>query len=259
MITIKNKASIRKMEQAGELLATIFEEVASLIKPGVSTLRLDQVIEQRITEKNLQSKMKGYMGYTHVSCISVNEEVVHGVPSEKKILKKGDLVKIDVCASWRGYCADMARSFYVGEMPEHVSRFVSNAQRALNKGIAQAVPGKRLGDISAAIQKEIEAEGYGIVRDFAGHGIGKQMHEEPEILNVGSAGKGPLLRPGMAFAIEPMITMGTHDVYIDEDGWTVKTTDNSLATHVEDTVVVTELGPKIITRTTAAQAANDIL
>ncbi len=259
MITIKNKASIRKMEQAGTLLAEMFKEITPLIKPGISTLELDQAIEALIIKKDLQSRTKGYMGYTHASCISVNDEVVHGVPSAKKVLKENDLVKIDVCASWRGYCADMARSFYVGEMPEDVARFVANAQRALNKGIEQARPGKRLGDISAVIQKEIEAEGYGIIRDFAGHGIGKQMHEEPEILNIGSAGDGPILRAGMAFAIEPMITMGSHNVYVTDDGWTVKTSDRSLAAHVEDTVVVTENGPKIITRTTAAHAASDIL
>ncbi len=258
MITIKNKASIRKMEQAGSLLVEMFEEVTPLIKAGLTTLELDQAIEALIKKKGLESRTKGYMGYAHASCISVNDEVVHGVPSGR-VLKDGDLIKVDVCASWRGYCADMARSFYVGTMPEDVARFVENAQRALNKGIEQAVPGNRLGDISAAIQKEIEADGYGIIRDFAGHGIGKQMHEAPEILNVGQAGEGPVLRAGMAFAIEPMTTMGAHTVYITDDGWTVKTADKSLATHVEDTVVITENGPKILTRTTAADAASDAL
>ena len=259
MITIKNKASIRKMEQAGSLLVEMFEEVTPMIKPGLTTFDLDQAIETLIKNKGLESRTKGYMGYAHASCISVNDEVVHGVPSANRVLKDGDLIKVDVCASWRGYCADMARSFYVGPMPEDVARFVENAQRALNKGIEQAVPGKRLGDISAAIQQEIEAGGYGIIRDFAGHGIGKQMHEAPEILNVGAAGEGPVLRAGMAFAIEPMTTMGAHNVYITDDGWTVKTVDKSLATHVEDTVVITENGPRILTRTTAADAASDAL
>ena len=174
---------------------------------------------------------------------------MHGVPSANKKLEKGDLVKVDVCASWKGYCADMARSFYVGnQMPDSVQHFVDTAQRALDKGIDQARPGKRLSDISAAIQEEVEKEGFGVVRDFAGHGIGKQMHEDPEILNYGKAGQGPTLRPGMAFAIEPMITMGDYSVYITKDKWTVKTTDKSLATHVEDTIVVTENSPKILTR-----------
>jgi len=257
MIAIKNKVAIRKMEQAGARLVEIFKEIASLVKPGTTTLEIDQAIESRLKAKGMESKTKGYMGYQHASCISVNDVVVHGVPSAKIILANGDLVKIDVCASWNGYCADMARSFYVGQAPHDVACFIENAQRALNKGIEQARPGNRLGDISAAIQKEIEAGGYGIIRDFAGHGIGKQMHEEPEILNVGSAGEGPILRAGMAFAIEPMTTMGKHDVYITDDGWTVKTADKSLAAHVEDTVVVTENGPKILTRTTAANAACD--
>ena len=240
MIAIKNKASIRKMEQAGAFLVEIFDEIASMIKPGVSTLELDTVIDQLIKGKGLESRTKGYMGYAHASCISINDELVHGVPSEKRILKDGDLVKIDVCASWHGYCADMARSFYIGKLPDKVAQFMKNAQRALDKGIEKARPGNRLGDISAAIQTEIEADGYGVVRDFAGHGIGKQMHEEPEVLNYGEHGKGPMLRVGMAFAIEPMTTFGAHKVYVTEDGWTVKTSDKSLAVHVEDTVVITE-------------------
>jgi methionyl aminopeptidase len=252
MIKIKNKDSIRKMEQAGQLLVEIFDEIAPLIKPGISTFEIDKEIEARIAQKGLVSRTKGYMGYKHASCISINDEVVHGIPALHKKLKKGDLVKIDVCASWRGYCADMARSFYVGDMPKDVERLIKNAQRALDKGIAQARPGKSLGDISAAIQAEIEKEGFGIVRDFAGHGIGKSMHEEPEVLNYGDAGQGPILRPGMAFAIEPMITVGGYDVFVADDGWTVKTVDRSLAAHIEDTVVVTEGEPKILTRAATA-------
>lgn len=252
MIVIKNKDSIRKMEQAGKLLVEIFQEIAPLIKPGISTLEIDTEIAKLLKQKGLMSRTKGYMGYQHVSCISVNDEVVHGVPSIDKKLHNGDLVKIDVCAAWRGYCADMARSFYVGAIPKEILRLVANAQRALDKGIEQARPGKTLGDISAAIQAEIEKEGFGIVRDFAGHGIGKQMHEEPEILNYGDAGQGPTLRPGMAFAIEPMITIGNHDVFVADDGWTVKTVDKSIAAHVEDTVVVTEGEPKVLTRAASA-------
>lgn len=256
MIKIKNKTSIFKMETAGKLLVEIFDEIASLIVPGITALAIDRTIEQLIQKKGLTSRTKGYMGYRHASCISINDEVVHGVPSDQKVLKEGDLIKIDVCASWRGYCADMARSYYVGAMPESVRRLVANAQRALNSGIEQAQVGKTLGDISAAIQHEIEKDGFGIVRDFAGHGIGKQMHEEPEILNYGQAGAGVILREGMAFAIEPMITMGDHAVYVDHDGWTVKTADRSLAAHVEDTVVVTKNGPKVLTRADSVLAAH---
>ena len=249
MITIKNKVSLSKMEEAGRILSHIFETITPAIRPGVSTLDIDSLIAVELQKNGLVSKSKGYMGYRHVSCISVNEVVVHGVPNAHDVLKDGDLVKVDVCASYKGYCADMARSFFVGSAAsEKAKKLVEVAQRALDKGIAQARPGNRLSDISAAIQKEVEAHGFGVVRDFAGHGIGKNMHEEPEILNYGKPGTGPVLRAGMTFALEPMITMGKYDVYITEDGWTVKTEDNSLAAHVEDTIVITEGERKVLTR-----------
>jgi methionyl aminopeptidase len=248
MITIKNKASLRKMAEAGKLLAEICAAVEERVCSGVTTLALDTWIDQEMTRKGLKSKTKGFMGYRHASCISVNDEVVHGVPSESKVLKDGDVVKIDICASWEGYCADMARTFFIGTVPEEVRTFASVAQAALDKGIAQAREGNRLSDISAAIQAEVERHGYGVVRDFAGHGIGKQLHEDPEVLNYGAPGKGPVLRAGMTLAIEPMITMGKYDVYITSDGWTVKTKDKSLAAHVEDTIAITQGEPKILTR-----------
>lgn len=250
MITIKNKASLRKMAEAGRLLAEICRDVEARICSGMSTLALDTWIDQEMIKKGLKSKTKGFMGYRHASCISVNDEVVHGVPSESKILKDGDVVKVDICASWEGYCADMARTYFIGTVPEEVRTFASVAQAALDKGIAQAREGNRLSDISAAIQAEVERHGYGVVRDFAGHGIGKQLHEDPEVLNYGPPGKGPVLRAGMTLAIEPMITMGKYDVYITTDGWTVKTKDNSLAAHVEDTIAITQGDPKILTRNT---------
>lgn len=248
MINIKNMSSIRKMAEAGKLLASIFLEIGSIISPGVTTFEIDQWIEKQLVSRGLLSRMKGYGTYRHVSCISVNDVVVHGVPSKQVVLQNGDLVKIDVCASFKGYCADMARSFFVGVPLEIHQQFVAVAQASLDKGIEQMMPGKRLSDISYAIQKEVEQHGFGVVRDFAGHGIGKNMHEDPEILNYGAPGNGPLLRAGMAFAIEPMITVGDYHVYIDTDGWTVRTKDKSFAAHVEDTVVVTEQGPIILTR-----------
>ena len=248
MITIKNKHSIAKMETAGRLLAELFDEMAQHIREGACIGTLDSWIEKTLRQKELLSKMKGYQGYGYVSCISINDEVVHGVPRAGKILKKGDLVKVDVCASWRGYCADMARAFFVDSVTKQAEELVAVTQRALDKGIAQARPGNRLTDISAAIQQEIEAHGFGVVREFAGHGIGKQMHEEPEILNYGTPGMGPILRPGMVFAIEPMVTMGNYHVYVTKDGWTVKTKDNSLAAHVEDTIAITDGEPRILTR-----------
>lgn len=242
------------MEEAGKLLHSIFEELPAKIVAGVSTAEIDHFIEERIKALGLVSKMKGYTGYKFVSCISVNDEVVHGMPSRTKILKDGDLVKVDVCVSFKGYCADMARSYSVGAPSNLVKKLVEVSQLALQAGIDKAVAGNRLTDISAAIQQVIEKSGFGVVRDFAGHGIGKAMHEDPEVLNYGKPGKGPLLQVGMAFAIEPMVTVGHYDVFIDDDGWTVKTCDKSLAMHIEDTVLITESGPKVVTRGSASFA-----
>lgn len=248
MITIKNKDVIEKMAVAGNLLAHMFKDIEVLLVADNSTLEIDKWIENYLKSNNLVSCSKGYMGYKHSSCISVNQEVVHGIPGNYK-LKNGDLVKVDVCASYKSYCADMARCFFVNnEASLEARNLVSVATEALNKGIDKARPLNRLTDISAAIQAEVEKHGYGIVREFAGHGIGKKMHEDPEILNYGKAGCGPVIKEGMAFAIEPMITMKDHRIVILKDGWTVKTADNSLAAHVEDTVVVTNQGPRIITR-----------
>lgn len=248
MITIKNKHSLYKMETAGQLLSELFDEISSIIKPGISTAEIDAWIAQQLKARDLVSKTKGYKSYKHVSCISVNDEVVHGVPMSNKMLKTGDLVKVDVCASWKGYCADMARAFFIGSVDPKIKKLAEITQQALNKGIAKARAGNYLSDISAEIQTEAEAHGFGVVRDFAGHGIGKQMHEDPEVLNYGKPGKGPVLKVGMTLAIEPMITMGHYDVYIDHDGWTVKTTDKSWAAHIEDTIAITQDEPKILTR-----------
>jgi methionyl aminopeptidase len=248
MITIKNKLAVKKMFHAGQELADIFCSLQNIIVPGISTLEIDAYIQKELKQKGMVSQSKGYKGYKHVSCISVNDTVVHGIPSKACIVKHNDLVKVDVCAAYSGYCADMARCFVVGEGDPSINHLINAAQAALDSGIKKTVAGNKLTDISAAIQQEIEKFGYGIVREFAGHGIGKHMHEEPEVLNYGKPGVGPILRPGMAFAIEPMITMGDYKVYIESDGWTVKTKDKSLAAHVEDTVIVTEHGPMIVTR-----------
>lgn len=246
---IKNKQALDTMRVAGKLLAEIFENVSSVIQPGRSTASIDAWIEQQLVQRNLISQSKGYKGYRHVSCISVNNVVVHGVPSENIILKLGDYVKVDVCAAWNSYCADMARGFIVGSVSdEKVQHLMMVAAQALDKGIAQAVVGNRLFDISAAIQQHVEQFGYGIVRDFAGHGIGKRMHENPDVPNFGTAGTGMRLVEGMTFAIEPMITQGSYEVFVDKDGWTVKTKDGSLAAHVENTIAITQHGPEILTR-----------
>ncbi|MFC1842771.1 type I methionyl aminopeptidase [Candidatus Dependentiae bacterium] len=256
MIAIKNKSSIAKMAQAGRLLAEIFQELPSLICPGANTADINRWISKELKKRNLVSKSKGYAGYRHESCISVNEEVIHGVPSEDKILTSKDLVKIDVCASWKNYCADMARSFCVDVCTPEAQKLVSVAQAALDAGIDNARSGNHLSDISSAIQQVVEENGFGIVRDFAGHGIGKHLHEEPEVPNYGKSGTGPILRSGMALAIEPMITAGDYNVVVMNDGWTVRSVDKSLTAHVEDTVIVTDGEPKILTRHKCMETKN---
>lgn len=248
MILIKNDIAIAKMQVAGQLLADVFESISCLVRADISTLELDSLIERELKSRNLASGSKGYNGFRHSSCISLNDEVVHGVPSPRRMIKVGDLVKIDICASHKGFFADMARSFVVDSADHSVEAFVLAAQQALDAGINRAIVGTRLSDISCAIQHVVEGHGYGVVRDFAGHGIGRSMHEDPEILNYGVRGDGPLLKKGMALALEPMITMRDYRVYVAGDGWTVKTVDGSLAAHIEDTVIVTDNGPMIITR-----------
>ncbi len=247
MISIKNKFAQKQMAEAGKLLADIFYSLSANVRPGMSTLAVNAWIEEQIDHKKLVSEMQGYMGYKHVSCISINDEVVHGVPRADKKIAEGDLVKVDVCVSWQGYCADMARCFYFGNDAKSC-KLIAVASESLNHGIEKMVAGSHLSDISAAIQATVERAGFGVVKDFAGHGIGKKMHEDPEILNYGKPGNGPLVQVGMAFALEPMITSGNYEVFVANDGWTVKTKDKSLAAHVEDTVIVTEDGPCITTR-----------
>lgn len=249
MIYIKDQGAISKMSMAGFELASIFEDLLLQVVPGVSTGAIDMFIAEQLKKRNLLSMTKGFMGYKHVSCISLNDEIVHGVPSMHRIIQEGDLVKVDICASLQGYAADMARVFCMPSLKDpKVLQFVDVAQKALDTGIAAARAGNRLSDISAAIQGVVDAAGYGIVRDFAGHGIGKRMHEDPEVLNYGKPGRGPVLQPGMALAIEPMITLGHYDLFIDADGWTAKTVDHSWAMHVEDTIVITDGEPLILTR-----------
>lgn len=252
MIFIKNISAIQKMIEAGKRLSGIFQELSLIVVHGKRALDIDYWIEKKLESQSLRTAMKGYHGYRYVSCISFNDEVVHGVPSANKIVKDGDLVKIDVCAAFQGYCADMARPFFVGTgMSSQVHDFISVARQSLVAGTEKIVENNRLSDVSAAIQDVIIKHNYGIVREFAGHGIGRNMHEEPDVSNYGKPGRGPILKVGMAFAIEPMITLGNHAIVIDEDGWTARTVDGSLAMHIEDTVIVGENGPIV---TTAAVA-----
>ncbi|MBN2267060.1 MAG: type I methionyl aminopeptidase [Candidatus Babeliaceae bacterium] len=261
MITIKNEKEISHIRSTGSRLAEIFEEVSERLAPGITTLEIDSWIEDRLDGLKLVPCSKGYCGYQHSSCVSINHELVHGVPSSQKRLQLGDLVKIDVCAacSLNGWCADMARSYIVGLLgavdertqTDSFASAVHLAQVAwmsLQRGVEQMVPGRRLGDVSNAIQREIESAGYGVVRDFCGHGIGRKMHEEPDVPNFGRRGQGVLLREGMVFALEPMLTAGGFHITVASDGWTAFTSDKSLAAHVEDTVVITKAGPELVTR-----------
>ncbi len=248
-VKIKGAQAIEKMRTAGKLLAQIFDIIEPMLAEHITTEAIDAWIEKQLEQKELVSQSKGYKGYRHVSCISVNDVVVHGIPSAQIKLKKGDLVKIDVCAAWQGYCADMARCYVIaGACDAAVKRMIAVAQEALQLGIAQAVVGNRLYDISAAIGQYVQAQGCGVVRDFAGHGIGQKMHESPDVPNFGTPGTGMRLKAGMTLAIEPMITLGSYEIVVDQDGWTARTKDASWAAHVEDTILITENGPEILTR-----------
>lgn len=250
MIIIKNKQAIEKMRTAGTLLARVMDDAAQLVVAGQSTLSINDAIEKHMRALSLKPECIGYAGYKHATCISLNDVVVHGVPSAEVCLKEGDLVKIDIVGSYKGYCADMARSFFVGEPSASAKQLIDVAQRALDGAIARVRPGVRIGDISAYIQQEVEKAGFGVVRRFAGHGIGKSIHEEPEVPNFGTPARGPILREGMTICIEPMITENGIEVDIAKDGWTAKTRDGGLAGHVEDTILVTSDGASILTRPT---------
>jgi|SaaInlLV_10m_DNA_2_1039722.scaffolds.fasta_scaffold00131_9 methionyl aminopeptidase len=250
MIIIKNKIAVEKMKVAGALLAQVLSDVAEYVIPGKTTLEINDIIERKMIASDLHPVCKGYGGYSWATCISLNDVVVHGVPSAKVVLKSGDFVKIDVAGSYKKYCADMARYFFVGEVSPQIKKIAAVAQRALDGAIDIIVPGKRISDVSAVIQKEVERHGFGVVRKFAGHGIGKDLHEDPEIPNFNDpdAVLGPILREGMTLAIEPMITERSYEIRVMSDGWTAKTLDGGIAAHVEDTVLVTHDGAEVLTR-----------
>lgn len=248
MIIIKDRIALQKMRQAGLLLSQVMKVSASKVLVGASTLEIDMFIESEMRKRDLNPVCKGYCGYAYASCISLNDVVVHGVPSDKVVLKSGDFVKIDIAASYQGYCADMARYFFVGEVDKKVDRLAKTAKRALDTAIDMIAPGVSISEISSGIQKVVEDAGFGVVRVFAGHGLGKSLHEDPEVPNFEEPGHGPILREGMTIAIEPMITQGSYDVKIDSDGWTARTVDGGMAAHIEDTIAVTKSGAEVLTR-----------
>jgi methionyl aminopeptidase len=244
-IEIKTPAQLERMRAAGLVVAGALAQVRSLVAPGVTTADLDAAAEQHILAAGATSNFKGYHGFTGVICTSVNDEVVHGIPGPR-VLREGDLISIDCGAVVDGWHGDAAITVPVGEVTPEAQALMQVAERALWAGIARAVPGGRLSDIGAACEAAVGA-GYGIVRDYVGHGIGSAMHMEPSVGHVGPPGRGPVLKPGMALAIEPMITVGTHEVTVLEDDWTVVTIDGSIAAHWEHSVAITPTGPYVLT------------
>ena len=235
------------MREAGKVCGQILRDLADIIKPGISTLEIDRFVEKTVREHGMTAAEKGYCGYPASVCVSINDEVVHGIPSKKRHLREGDIVSCDLVVEYKGYMADAARTYPVGEVSPEAMHLIETAERAFFNGIAYAKPGYRLQDISHAIQETVEGEGFGVIRDFVGHGIGSEMHEDPQIPNVGKAGKGPRLQLGMTLAIEPMITQGTWEVDVLEDDWTAVTLDGGLAAHYENTVVITDGEPELLT------------
>ncbi len=244
MIPLKTAAEVDSIGRAGQIIGRLFEEIPARILPGASTAELDLFVEEYIrAHSGAVPAFKGLYGFPASACISVNHEVVHGIPSETRVLAEGDLVSIDIGVRLEGWYADSARTFGVGEIDDPARRLLSVTEESLREGIDRAVAGNRLGDIGAAIQRVAESAGYGIVRDLVGHGIGREPHEEPQVPNFGRAGRGLLLRPGMVLAIEPMINEGSAEVRTLADRWTVVTLDRSRSAHFEHTIAIQESGP----------------
>jgi methionyl aminopeptidase len=251
VIVLKSAREIELMRKAGHVLADVMDRLRVFVKPGMSTSEIDEEVERIIVERRATPAFKGYRGFPATACISINEEVVHGIPSPARRLKEGDIVGLDLGCIVEGYYADCAFTLAIGEIPPAVQRLVDVTRESLELAIAQCWPGRRLGDVSHAVQSHVERHGLAVVRAFVGHGIGRHLHEEPQIPNFGEPGRGPQLKTGMVLAIEPMVTMGTWEVKILEDGWTAVTKDGSLAAHFEHTVAVTDHGPDVLTRRAA--------
>lgn len=247
MIIIKNQIELDIMRKAGRLTGETLKMIKEHIRPGISTQEIDSLCEEFITRHGAKPSFKNYHGFTGSICASVNEVVIHGIPSKDKILQEGDIISVDVGAYLNGFHGDAARTFPVGEISEEAARLVRVTEESFFKGIEFAFEGKRLGDISHAIQAHAEKNGFSIVRDFTGHGIGRNLHEDPQIPNYGVEGRGPKLAKGMVLAIEPMVNAGTYHVKVLGDNWTTVTRDGRLAAHYENTVIITEGAPEIIT------------
>jgi methionyl aminopeptidase len=247
MIVCRSAAELEQMREAGRLVGEVLTELAAAVAPGVSTADLDELAEKRIRQAGATPAFKGYHGYPATICASINDEVIHGIPSGRRVLNEGDIISIDVGASLDGYFGDSAVTLPVGQISEPAAALLRVTEEALYKAIETAKAGKRVSDIGHAVQKHVEAYGYSVVREFVGHGIGQRMHEEPQIPNYGEPGHGPRLAEGMVLAIEPMVNAGTPAVKVLADGWTAVTRDKSLSAHFEHTVAVTAGEPWILT------------
>ncbi|MBN2057546.1 MAG: type I methionyl aminopeptidase [Candidatus Saganbacteria bacterium] len=246
-IKIKTAEEIEKIRQACRIVARALKLTGKEVQPGVTTEYLDSFAERLIREEGADPVFIGYRGYRHATCMSVNEEIVHGIPGNK-VLKEGDIIGVDIGSKFAGYCGDTAATFPVGEVSKKVAKLLKTGQEALIAGIRQARAGNHLGDVSAAVQKVAESKGYSVVRELYGHGIGADLHEDPLVPNFGRPGEGIELKEGMVLAIEPMLNLGGWQIRTLSDGWTIVTADKSLSCHFEHTVLITGKGPEILTR-----------
>lgn len=248
MIILKSRQEIEKIRKACLIVADVLDGIIDIIRPGVSTQALDEFAEKLIVSSGALPAFKGYRGYPKSLCTSLNNQVVHGIPSKDVVLSEGDIISVDVGAIVDGFYGDAAKTFSVGAVEPEAKRLIRVTEEALYQGIGEARPGKRLYDISAAVQDHAESHGYSVVREFVGHGIGRNMHEDPQIPNFGVKGQGPRIKSGMVFAVEPMVNKGGSGTIVLNDGWTAVTADGSLSAHFEHTVAVMPEGPWILTR-----------
>lgn len=254
MISIKSKREIELMKEACKITALTYDYIEKIIKPGMSTLELDNLAEKFIKEhggipaqKGYPSGVRGVPNFPGTLCVSINDVVIHGIPDSKTIIKEGDIVSVDLVVLKNGFHGDAARTFLVGNCSDEAKELVAVTKQAFFEGLKMAKPGNRIGDISNAVETYVRSHGFNLVREFQGHGIGKEMHEEPGVPNIGRAGKGPRLEPGMTICIEPMVMAGREDIWELEDGWTIATQDGSLSAHYENTILITENDAKVLT------------
>jgi methionyl aminopeptidase len=247
-IQLKTTDQIAKLREANLIVNDVLDQLEAAAAPGMSTWELDEIAHKRLKQLKGESAFLGYRGYPKVLCTSVNDVIVHGIPRKDVVLKDGDILSIDFGAYKDGWCGDSARTIPIGKVSPAAKALMDATRSSLEAAIAQCVPGKRLGDIGWAVQSLVEAQGYSVVRQFVGHGIGRKMHEEPHVPNYGDAGRGTRLAPGLVVAIEPMVNMGSPEVVIEDDGWTAVTKDGSLSAHFEHSVAITENGPYVLSR-----------